>query len=81
MNGFLLNNNLVPIGFAAISTCSPADVRGRGRLRDKPKEHRRLPNGRLSAHFDWAVGIIVDSRSPCAILRTSVRTNHDRECC
>ena len=53
MIGFLLNNNLAPIGFSMKSTCSPADlfqqrarnvplasadVRGGGRLRDEPKE-------------------------------------------
>ena len=53
MIGFLLNNNLGPIGFSVISTCSPADffeqrarnvplpsadVRGGGRFRDEPKE-------------------------------------------
>ena len=58
MIGFLLNNNLAPIGFSVISTCSLGDlfeqrtrnvplastvsnVRGVGRLRDKPKEHLR----------------------------------------
>ena len=53
MIGFLLNNNIAPIGFSVISTCSPADlfeqrprnvplasadVRGGGRLHDEPKE-------------------------------------------
>ena len=53
MIGFLLNNNLTPIGSSVISTCSPADlfeqrernvplasadVRGGGILRDEPKE-------------------------------------------
>ena len=54
MIGFLLNNNLAPIGSSVISTCSPADlfvqrernvpladVRGGGRLRDEPKERLR----------------------------------------
>ena len=56
MIGFLLNNNLAPIGSSVISTCSPADlfeqrernvplasadVRGGGRLHDEPKEHLR----------------------------------------
>ena len=56
MIGFLLNNNLAPIGFPMKSTCSPADlfqqrarnvplasadVRGGGRLRDEPKERLR----------------------------------------
>ena len=56
MIGFLLNNNLAPIGFSMKSTCSPADlfqqrarnvplasadVRGGGRLRDEPKERLR----------------------------------------
>ena len=54
MIGFLLNNNLAPIGSSVISTCSPADlfeqrernvplasadVRGGERLPDEPKEH------------------------------------------
>jgi len=53
MIGFLLNNNLTPIGSSVIFTCSPADlfdqrernvplasadVRGGERLRDEPKE-------------------------------------------
>ena len=65
MIGFLLNNNLVPIGFSVISTCSLADlfeqrarnvplastdVLGVGRLRDKPKE--RL----LLGQHDMSVG-------------------------
>ena len=56
MIGFLLNNNLVLIGFSVISTCSPADlfeqrarnvplasadVRRGGRLRDELKERLR----------------------------------------
>ena len=56
MIGFLLNNNLAPIGSSVISTCSPvdlfeqrernvplasADVRGGERLRDEPKERLR----------------------------------------
>ena len=56
MIGFLLNNNLAPIGSSVISTCSPADlyeqrernvplasaeVRGGGILRDEPKERLR----------------------------------------
>jgi len=63
MIGFLLNNNLAPIGSSMISTCSPADVfeqrernvplasadvRGGGILRDEPKERlRRRLYGRL----------------------------------
>jgi len=54
--GFLLNNNLAPIGSSVISTCSQADlfeqrernvplasadVRGGGILRDEPKERLR----------------------------------------
>ena len=56
MIGFLLNNNLTPIGSSVISTCSPADlfeqrernvplasadVREGGILRDEPKERLR----------------------------------------
>ena len=56
MIGFLLKNNLAPIGSSVISTCSPADlfeqrernvplasadVRGGGILRDEPKERLR----------------------------------------
>ena len=56
MIGFLLNNNLAPIGFPVISTCSPADlfeqgaknvllasadVRGGRMLRDEPEERLR----------------------------------------
>ena len=62
MIGFLLNNNLAPIGSSVISTCSPADlfeqrernvplasadVRGGGILRDEPKERLRR---RLPVH-------------------------------
>ena len=62
MIGFLLNNNLAPIGSSVISTCSPAglyeqrernvplasaDVRGGGILRDEPKERLRR---RLKLH-------------------------------
>ena len=56
MIGFLLNNNLAPIGSSVISTCFPADlyeqrernvplasadVRRGGILRDEPKERLR----------------------------------------
>ena len=68
MIGFLLNNNLTPIGSSVISTCSPADlfkqrernvplasadVRGGGILRDEPKERlRRRLASRLSS---WVI--------------------------
>ena len=56
MIGFLLNNNLAPIGSPVFSTCfladlfeqrarnvplASADVRGGGKLRDEPKERLR----------------------------------------
>ena len=79
MIGFLLNNNLAPIGFSVISTCSPADhfeqrarnvplasadVRGGGRLCHKPKESLRR-----SLAIVWIKLIIVrTSHSNTAVL-------------
>ena len=66
MIGFLLNNNLAPIGSSVISTCSPADlfeqrernvplasadVRGGGRLSDEPKERLRRRLGKCTFKF------------------------------
>ena len=78
MTGFLLNNNLAPIGSSVISTCSPADlfeqreknvplasadVRGGGRLRDEPKERLRR---RLFVSPPVSIKVFKQLKADCA---------------